>query len=829
MEIVRLLLVGYSGFRLRQYQRFEYRPTLKTQVILGTNGSGKSRLMAELSPLPAVPTDYPKGGMKEIEIRHHGKHYLLRSSFTKDGNHFEFIVDGENLNPGRTVTVFKELVKEHFNYTQDIHDLITGRVKFSGLSVADRRKLFTLLNDADYTYALKYFQRLKEQVQDLKGALNRNKERLSQETAKALNEKEEAQLRLIVGELREILHTLLQHRKPRLNDPNGTRRSIEQQGTALESHMGRVERLLLHWEGNGLPEGEDVLQERSVALQANVQSFQREIVQHCERIGKLQESLNAVTASSSASLEDTQRTLKDLETEMGELEARSYLTVRVDDPVGAQAAFQAIQGELEAVATAIQDFPQKPYNKHIYDDMLRSYPQYEQTALKAKATADRLFVEKQHLEQHREKGHVDCPRCQHRWTPNYDDASYARKCNEHKLAVEQAEKAEKDRAELRTEIEQYQSYYSLTGRYLRAAETAALRSYWDYVESCGLWPTRASEFLNLLPKIAYDLQCQVKLVSLNRLYQEQKRLEKLMLDSKAVDKSKLEQELQELNTRVQGIQLKLRENHDQLELTKQRLNCLRDIHRYWKEAEDVRVVRDAAIRDLIVDNCVATLDEIVQSLRMTLSQHERALGQVDVQRGIVQNLTKQIAEDEVDFKLLKMAMKDLSPTEGLIARGMTGFINHFIKMTNSYIEKIWLYPMAIAPVAMMDDESVDLDYRFKVMVNGEVISNDVSRISTGMQEVIDLAFVAISMKFLRLDQFPIFLDEFARSMDPAHRSSAYTAIEHLIESSDYSQVFLVSHYQDGYSALSSSEILVLCDNNIRVPDHLAYNKHVTFN
>ena len=53
-------------------------------------------------------------------------------------------------------------------------------------------------------------------------------------------------------------------------------------------------------------------------------------------------------------------------------------------------------------------------------------------------------------------------------------------------------------------------------------------------------------------------------------------------------------------------------------------------------------------------------------------------------------------------------------------------------------------------------------------------------------------------------------------------------IDHLIESTDYSQVFLVSHYQDGYSSLNSSEVLVLCDSNIELPKGMAYNHHAQF-
>jgi len=241
---------------------------------------------------------------------------------------------------------------------------------------------------------------------------------------------------------------------------------------------------------------------------------------------------------------------------------------------------------------------------------------------------------------------------------------------------------------------------------------------------------------------------------------------------------------------------------------------------------DLLQSRDADYRKLLEDRCIGALDEIIRQTKLTLSQQQWQLSQIDVQKGVVQGLKDQIVDLEGQHKVLKLAMKALSPTEGLIAKGMTNFINHFLAQLNAFIAKIWLYPLELLPIKMEED-SVDLDYRFQVSVNNDPRpSPDVLKTSAGQQEIIDLAFVAVSMKYLGLHHAPIFLDEFARGFDVAHRQMAYQAIDHLIDSTDYSQVFLVSHYQDGYASLSAAEILVLCDSNIKLPSHLAYNKHV---
>jgi len=81
------------------------------------------------------------------------------------------------------------------------------------------------------------------------------------------------------------------------------------------------------------------------------------------------------------------------------------------------------------------------------------------------------------------------------------------------------------------------------------------------------------------------------------------------------------------------------------------------------------------------------------------------------------------------------------------------------------------------------------------------------------------------MEYLGLSDYPVFLDEFAVKMDAAHRTAAYGIIDYLVESSNFSQLFLISHYASGYSNLSNAEILVLCPSNITLPKHLVVNSH----
>ena len=197
MYIQSIELKGYKRFELNS-SHFKATYTAAVQFIVGTNGSGKSSLAYQLSPLPAEKDDFSKEGLKHIVITNNGKTYNLISDFSKEHVH-SFIVDGVNLNDGGTITVQKELVKKHFGYDQSIHDMIQGHKRFTQMGPSERKYWFTFLADADYDYAIGVFNKVKERLSDMQGALKLAKQRLVIESSKIITEEEFNLLRSQIG------------------------------------------------------------------------------------------------------------------------------------------------------------------------------------------------------------------------------------------------------------------------------------------------------------------------------------------------------------------------------------------------------------------------------------------------------------------------------------------------------------------------------------------------------------------------------------------------------------------------------------------------------
>jgi ABC-type Mn2+/Zn2+ transport system ATPase subunit len=147
---------------------------------------------------------------------------------------------------------------------------------------------------------------------------------------------------------------------------------------------------------------------------------------------------------------------------------------------------------------------------------------------------------------------------------------------------------------------------------------------------------------------------------------------------------------------------------------------------------------------------------------------------------------------------------------------------------NALIRKIWSYPMRVLDCGVAGQAGAELDYKFPLMVNKDSnVVPDIKDASSGQQEIINLAFKVTAMMYLGLQESPLFLDEFGKTFDEAHRTQAMHVIKSLMDQKPFTQLFMVSHYESTYGAFTNSEICVLCPNNITTPVEAKYNQHVT--
>lgn len=831
MRLTYIELEGYRGFKNTQTRRFTYRPRNKTQAILGTNGSGKSSLVQQLTPLPADPSDFRGGGKKIVVYENHRGHdYRLEQIFSSSGNHYYFYEDGVNLNKGLTLTQYRDLVKEKFGITPEMRDVLTGMLKFSDMSIAERRSWFTLINPGDFTQALKYHQRLKDRLRDCQGALTRTKDRFVLESSKVLSPEEESRLRTSVSETRRILEELLQYKVPVLGS------SQENQLLAVANHAEermldariRFERSKSFLQANEVEATQARLeeaQETHASLNRQLYGLSARLSEESRVLEALQKKLAIATQQDQVDLGALKRTLSELEEELNEVHGRISLTLSFEEPGEALRAFGSIRNDLEHLLSDWRALPSSDNGQSSRDLQEKVYS-IEANALRVREELSKAYTTKTHLERHRDKGQTECPACKHSWYPGFSEMEYKRACASFDELTEKEKKLSALLKEAKDALGVALRRESLKDM-LRgmASATPSLKPFWGQYQPLERHTEEISSSLNALGS---DLQRHVRAKELTKRINEIETHVKAKEQTSDQDIGKLKEELEEQDRRVSATTTERRQKNEQLAQQSELVRHLTDFLDAEATAKSLLCEHRSSYGTLIKNEYAKLLDEMIYNLRSTLSIDERRLSQASTQRAIVDSLGKEKDSLEEEHKLLKLAQKALSPTEGLIARSMTGFVNHFVDKMNAWISDIWSYPMEIQGVEL-DEDGLDLNYRFPVVVNHDYNdpSPDVKRTSSGMREIIDLAFVVASIESLGLEDMPLFLDEFSTSFDVAHRQAAHRIIEELIDNSSYSQIYIVSHYKDGYSTLQDTDYVVLCPNNIDLPDGCRYNETVS--
>jgi len=845
MRFVSQELVGYKRMQLNGMSYIHVTFNELVQQILGTNGSGKSSFLYETSVLPADPSNYTKDGSKTTKVRKNGETYTLRSWFSPKNQHS--IVresDGEELNPGHTITVQKEVVKQIFGVDAAIHELIQGRDKFTEMTSAQRRVWFTRLSDISYDYALAVYQKLKDHYRDTTGALKRTKKRLVDEQAKVISEDEERRLTLEVKDLSTELNLLQSQRAP-VNRPSASYKEEIREGmeelTRMSMRLLRTRIIAPYGVHPERPLLRDEWYEMHRPTFHSVQDITDYITQ-LEHDTTVKQSLINKEVSVHEKIKETVRVLErtgaegvkallaqrdDLQAQRVKLLKQSALGLECAEPREMARALDAVETQLVDIFSELPANEDKLYTQAKLQEVEQTILRLKDELRKKTAQLTFLQSQKTHLEAHKNSGDLTCPKCSHKWIVGYTDEKF----KELEATIANAEaalepvKREIEQSELLAQ--QIRDYGQLYRSYVRTTQSfPVLRSFWDHLQNENYVVRAPKMVLTALATFKQDLQLEVDAAG---IAQKVREVEELIKQAEQVGDANLSDQ-----------QLRLAASALEIETLTASLNETTAKYReftHWRrqlvEAEELSRQIVSLEHSLTSTNAamvealrLETLNHCIQQVRHSLVRKEETLSAVTLHKAIIADLEKNVAALEVQEEAAKALVKALSPTDGLIAEGLLGFIRSFTKQMNTQIRKIWTYPLQVQDCASEGD-TAELDYQFPLMVQTkDNVVSDVSKGSTGMQEIVNLAFRVTAMRYLGLAEAPLYLDEFGASFDVAHRSQATAAIKALMEQQQFTQLFMVSHYEATHGAFSNPEVCVICPNNITIPASTKYNQHV---
>lgn len=832
MEYSRIELKGYKRLQLNQIQLIRIEPKQVIQLILGTNGSGKSSLLREITPLPSSYSDYEKGGYKHLDVNHKGRSYKIINQFDGKSGKYQLLRDNVELFSGSTVTDFRTLIKQEFGITPEIQSMIDGVTRFSTMDISKRRYWFTLLSQADYTYAFKYYSKLKSRIRDLQGSLNIDQNRYASEKSKELTEEEVKSIYDKITLYRDTIYKLLEMKPKTHVIRKDLEQSLYEQDKQLKLLTDKVNQLRLtlsKYYKVQTPEElinydacNDIINKLTGIAEyyrEKIKNLENEIENENKDIDKFQK----VQHVSVQELKDQrQLTIKKIEDHTKQLRHN----IDIISVENFKTAFYELYDNLTRIFEELPKQGAECITQEIRDNLLNQQNSMQMDLIELRKQINLYQTQIGEMDYAKIHHQRTCPKCNHSWYHGYDEQRYNYLKNELDKLIHQEHSYTEQINNNHEKLIEYDRVLGLKQLYYQFVRNwSVLNPIWETLLSMDIFKSPKTTLL-VLEEFRQDLSIHLKLeVYRKELIHFEELLSMIEFQSKSdVDKRQIR--LEHLGNELSNIYDQYRQNNEHIKSYQKIKEIIKTSMVIKEQLDQTFLKRDQSITSLNDSLKSEHINRLVTIFREELSVIEQKISKIDLQRSILEQIKTQIEEHQEQIRLLKLAESAMSPSTGLIAKGLTGFINWFISRMNSFVKHIWTYPLEILPIHLNKDD-MELDYKFPVEIDHQFRAPDVKvgECNNSTCEIFDLAFRIVAMECLKLNTYPLQLDEFGSSFDHKHRNVAFQVVTGLTNSTDIPQIFMVSHAEQSYSSLRNCDITVLHSDNISIPEGVILNEH----
>jgi hypothetical protein len=812
MHLLKIQLEGYTRFALAGIQFFTWTPTSPYAMILGSNGSGKSSLMDECSPLPADKDSYEVNGKKTVYYENEGHQYVVSSRrVTAAKMEHSFIRDGVSMNQGGTALVQKQLVEQFFNgYTEETHDILTGRTGFTRMSVGDRRRHLTRMSQEDYHYALALHDRLKTASRDLQGHLKHLRQRLHDET---LAMKEGPAIEVLEPQVKALqveITALLYARFPSTDRAatwqarcQADQKALENAATALLEAGKVVDATLAERSSQSLQRALDA---QSIALQAVDQSLERYRVEYSDT-ETIQRALDSAQVDDMAALE--KRLQEQRQTAM-ELETGIVIFPALKEAADPDTLFAVTQEILHPLMEVFSHLPDNS-DRWVSRERLQSVldqRRAQQIVLDKAEREEADLKAKIHAIVHSEK--VTCPECKHQWVLGLDPKALPA----HEVALKECQTTLASTKEALVAIDQsmekmeaYLVQYRQWKGYVH--QYPGLKVLWDHIVDNQFDTQHPEEHREVFYDWYRELEKACERHALHRRIAEQ---ETLLRATPQGERKLLNERINKLTETIDSLTREKRQlQHERKRIASQ--------FSAYVDYENAKTRYEEALKQWEHDyheglSALATeiMDADIARLQAQLGALQHGLQKQTQRMDRLTSLEADQAKAEKDLEALLLLVRELSPKEGEIAERMHAFMRGWVNSLNFTLRQVWSYDLEVLPCNF---ESGDLSYRFPVFLGGNnQTTPDVSETSTSIGQILDFAFRQTYVRYMGFKDIALFVDELDANLDDTHRVKLFPYLVRLMDGEHYSQLFMISHYQAGWSVFPEAEYVVIDDRNL---------------
>ncbi|MNF63515.1 hypothetical protein D3C84_452210 [compost metagenome] len=729
-----------------------------------------------------------------------------------------FIVDDEELNEGHTGAVQRELVREHFGMTSDLHNVLTGQLKFTDMNNIQRREWITLLSSADFDYVIKLHGRIKRAVRDTNAVIKHLSGRLVGETAKKIDDATFNTLRKQSELVYNKLMTLHQHSKRDGLAP--TFSYYERQYHELLADIDGLLQRTRYLKGSAPGIVKDTDNEAVVqlkdSLKSRVQMLEAALQEVSERHHEIDKQLHDMTELEEINPKELSDMITDLCDRRQELIAKFRLGVeshRLPTHDYCFATINEVMGLLHEVNVKDDSY----LDRQLYVTKQRELADHQNNMMKGQSRIGELEYRLEHI---RNCKSTQCPNCNHSFKEGINGSEE----DEIKASLDKGYNFRRSMQEKIDTIGSWLQEANNIGETLHNLQQIRDRNpdldeLWTIINMNGGF-SLGRALLSTCTLFMQDVTTNMRIADLDRELLPLREREMALMK---MDKSgHLREVANSLGDRVVDLKSHLidaRQTLKEVELFHNRMVESREISKTIEMGmARLNDLQDSMCRFVAVEEVEAQ----VKRHQVQLGMLEQSLAEAEVQMGIINDLNRSLDEARAEEEALIQLEKLLSPKDGIIAEQILVFINTFITAINDVIAKVWGYNLALDTCNL---EGGELDYKFPIYVHSS--DNTIPDIKYGSDSQVDIvnqAFILVVYKFLELQHFPLYLDELGRTFDEVHRLNLTLAIKELIDDDTYSQVFFISHSFESQNSYPNSQIVVIDDSHVSLKR--SYNEHV---
>lgn len=834
MFIESIRLINYKPFLLRGIKDTNINFNSIYQLILGSNNSGKSSLLRQLSPLPGDNKDFTTGGSKTIMIRHRGVLYRLESHFTDKGQkHFFYDETNENRNAGFTLTGQKSLVADIFGIDNEIFQILLGTTKFTKMAALDRRNILLKISNMDLEYAMKVYEQLKIKNRESTQLVKHYRKRLDDVIS---NMPEEGAIVNMEKEANDLNQLFLDLHVIKRNDVVSTselRDSLDTLSRTIDSLVAKAKStkkiLLSNKELYVHSKEQMVLLSSQRSKRKSELNTQVEVLQH--ELDQMQQNQKDIEKGFTNGCTDLGLNLHLLNTKRADIIACYSDGVDKSDIDLAGVIDVALNSIYDDLIDIFTNMPDNKDGMYLRDKVIKRQEGIDGLR-RCIAEVKGLLSGADHYLVHADsKEKTTCPHCKHTWTAGVSETTYKEMEQSVIAFKEQLAKDELTLQQNLDYIEKAEEYHSCIRRLNRHVKSSpVLKTLWGNIATAWNDGSNPKAAIMEIGKFALYRDSLLELsnidISINNVNQainiiknEQYGASDRTAENIAKHKVDIERYFEEMDGLDEEI--KTLQQMIALEATTSKLlvllNNAIDAYGVLKSSAELSVMNDTA--DFLIDgvrNIMATLLVKINEAKNT--------------HAVVEKIRQELASSSKDQEVSKLLSQLISPVDGLIAEQLQLFITNFVEQINYVISKIWSHDFYLLPPnkEVADDGVVKLDYIFPTKIKMGVFPiPDISMGSTSQVDIVNFAFKLVVMLYLNLDDYPLYLDELAPSLDETHRAKIIDFVREFVEAKQCSQMFMISHYVANHGVFTQAEICVTDDTNI-ITMPKVYNKHVVF-